>query len=314
MNTCVYLGDELASYNFGDDHPFGPQRQHVFERAFREQKLDQKVHLRAPVQASREVIELFHSAEYIDRVVRKSKLGVGFLDNGDTPAFIGVYKAASYVVGSVIDAAQRMLANEFNQAFIPIAGLHHAQRNQAAGFCVFNDCGVLIEYLKDKGLKKILYVDIDAHHGDGVFYSFVSDPALIFVDIHESGDTLYPGTGAAFEVGEGLAQGMKLNIAMPAQADDALFRDKWRLVDDFLQDLDAEFVVMQCGADSIAGDPITHLKYTPASHAHALQALKRYAKERCGGRLLALGGGGYNHNNIARTWTRLVAELVDGDD
>jgi len=313
MNTCVYLGDELASYGFGEEHPFGPQRHHIFEQAFKQQGLDQKVHVLKPVQAKRETIELFHTAEYVAKVIEKSRLGTGFLDYGDTPAFQGIYEAASYVVGSVVDAVDRILANEFSQAFVPIAGLHHAARNQAAGFCAFNDCGVAIEYLKSRGLKKILYVDIDAHHGDGVFYGFENDPALIFVDIHESGDTLYPGTGDQSESGTGLARGLKLNLPMPAEAGDMLFRQAWQQVEDFLQHIDAEFVLMQCGADSIAGDPITHLKYSPASHAYAVQALKRYAKDRCEGRILAMGGGGYNHDNIARTWTRVVTELVGED-
>jgi acetoin utilization protein AcuC len=311
MNTCVYLGEELASYGFGENHPFGPQRHHVFEHAFKEQKLDQKVKCLPPVKASRDIIELFHSPEYINTVIEKSKFGTGFLDHGDTPAFIGIYEAASYVAGTTIDAVNRILADEFNQAFIPIAGLHHARRNQAAGFCALNDCGIAIEYLKSRGLKKILYVDIDAHHGDGVFYEFENDPTLIFVDIHESGDSLYPGTGAATETGKDLAQGMKLNIPMPAGADDSLFKKSWLQVESFLKKFKADFILVQCGADSIAGDPITHLEYSPSSHAHAIQSLKRYAKTHCNGRLLAMGGGGYNHDNIAKTWTKVVSNLID---
>ena len=113
---------------------------------------------------------------------------------------------------------------ECRRAFVPIAGLHHAARDRAAGFCVFNDCGVAIELLKRAGLKRIAYVDIDAHHGDGVFYAFEDDPAVIFADLHEDGRYLYPGTGMAEEIGKGAARGMKLNVPLPPGADDQRVR------------------------------------------------------------------------------------------
>ena len=128
----------------------------------------------------------------------RSASGEGYLDGGDTPAFRGIFEAACDVVGASLVATDAVMAVSASRAFVPIAGLHHAGRAHAAGFCVFNDCGVVIEHLKRvHGLARIAYVDIDAHHGDGVYYGFEDDPALIFADLHEDGEFLYPGTGAA---------------------------------------------------------------------------------------------------------------------
>ncbi len=309
MSTCVYLGSELASYGFGDNHPFSPERYHVFQRALESQGLLEAITVRQPILASRDRLELFHTAEYVDRVITQSRTGEGYLDYGDTPAFMGVFEAASYVVGSVLDAVDRLLDSQYRSSFVPIAGLHHARRNRAAGFCVFNDCGIAIEHLKQKGLEQILYVDIDAHHGDGVFYGFEDDPCLIFVDIHESGDYLYPGTGSVYETGLDTAKGMKLNIPMPPGANDEAFYKVWEIAESFIGCYQPEFIILQAGADSLSGDPITHLEYSPAAHAHATQSLMRLAGEH-GCPLLGLGGGGYNHDNIAAGWTAVVKAMI----
>ncbi|MBE9567079.1 MAG: acetoin utilization protein AcuC [Proteobacteria bacterium] len=308
---CIYLGEQLAAYGFGDDHPFGPQRHHVFEQAFYQQQLDKKVDILPPVKTGRETLTLFHSEEYIDKVIEQSISGVGYLDGGDTPAFTSMYEAVCYVAGSVVDAVDQLMASHYKKAFIPIAGLHHARRHVAAGFCVINDCGIAIEWLFQKHhLQRVAYVDIDAHHGDGVFYSFESDPRLIFADMHEDGKFLYPGTGAIGETGKGKAIGTKLNIPMPPEAGDDLFFKIWPKVEAFLHKHRPEFILLQCGADSIKGDPITHLAYSEKAHAHAATRLSEMAERFCGGRLLVLGGGGYNHENIARTWTAVVSKLA----
>ena len=309
MATCVYLGQELAAYGFGDQHPFGPERHRVFQRALESGGLLEKLSIRAPVSAARDRIELFHTTDYVDRVIAQSISGEGFLDYGDTPAFKGVYEISCYVVGSVLDAVDRLLAGESLNAFVPIAGLHHARRTGAAGFCVFNDCGIAIEHLKQKGLSQILYVDIDAHHGDGVFYGFEDDPNLIFVDIHESGDYLYPGTGSVDETGLSAAKGMKLNIPMPPGATDEAFYKVWAIAEAFIGRFRPEFIILQAGADSISGDPITHLDYASAAHAHATRSLVRLATDY-GCPLLGLGGGGYNHDNIAAGWTAVVQAMT----
>ncbi|MBL4710986.1 MAG: acetoin utilization protein AcuC [Gammaproteobacteria bacterium] len=307
---CVYLSDKLASYGFGDNHPFGPQRHHVFEQAFYQKNLDQQVDIRAAVKTDQQALALFHTDEYIQKVIEQSKFGVGYLDQGDTPAFIGMFEAASYVTGTVLDAIDQLMNQHYKTAFIPIAGLHHARRHVAAGFCVVNDCGVAIETLFQKyQLQRVAYVDIDAHHGDGVFYSFEDDARLIFADMHEDGRYLYPGTGASNEVGKGDAAGTKLNIPMPPKSDDTLFFEMWPQVESFLEKHKPEFILFQCGADSIKGDPITDMEYSEKAHAYAAKRLCEIANKHCGGKLLAMGGGGYNHDNIAKTWTAVVSEL-----
>jgi acetoin utilization protein AcuC len=310
-SCCVYLSDKLASYGFGNEHPFGPQRHHVFEQSFYRQGLEKKADVRQAFTTNQQNLELFHSHEYIEKVIEQSKFGVGFMDSGDTPAFIGMYDAVRYVTGSVIDAIEQLMLNHYKTAFIPIAGLHHARRDVAAGFCIVNDCGVAIETLFQKyQLKRVAYVDIDAHHGDGVFYSFEDDARLIFADMHEDGQFLYPGTGSISEIGKGDAVGTKLNIPMPPQSDDKLFLKMWAQLEKLIDKHQPEFILFQCGADSIKGDPITHMAYSEKSHAYATRRLCELANKHCGGKLLAMGGGGYNHDNIAKTWTAVVSALA----
>lgn len=310
--VCVTIGDQLARYGFGEGHPFGPDRLAAFWTEAQAQGLDRQWIQCLPGSATRELLERFHTPEYVERVISQSATGEGYLDCGDTPAFPGIYEAACTVVGSVLDAVERIMKAECRHAFVPIAGLHHARRDSAAGFCVFNDCGIAIEILRlQYGLQRIAYVDIDAHHGDGVFYSFEEDADLIFADMHEDGRVLYPGTGAAEETGKGRARGTKLNIPMPPESGDDLFYPAWQQVEDFIDRHCPQFILFQCGADSIAGDPITHLRYTPAAHRHAAQRLRQLAEKHCQGRLLAMGGGGYNRDNLARAWTAVVAALLE---
>lgn len=310
--VCVYVGEALGRYGFGDEHPFGPERMGVFWDRMISQGLDAVVSVHDPVLAERSDIERFHTPTYVDKVIRQSESGVGYLDYGDTPAFPGIYEAAAHVVGSAVDATRQLMERRCRQVFIPIAGLHHARRNMAGGFCVFNDCGVVIEFLRSEyGLKRVAYVDIDAHHGDGVFYGFEEDPDLLFADLHEDGRYLYPGTGAADETGRGVAEGTKLNIPMPPGADDDQFLRAWQRVEEYLRDGKPEFIIMQCGADSVRGDPITHMRYTHSAHAHAAKRLAAIAEEFCDGRILAVGGGGYNHQNIAMAWTSVVRSFLD---
>jgi acetoin utilization protein AcuC len=310
----VYKGEEIARYGFGDPHPFGTDRHDVFHAELALSGLSERVQFGSPRQATVDELVLFHTPDYIDRVSRLSAEGQGFLDDGDTPAVKGIFEAASDVVGSVLLAADNVMHGNTKRAFIPIAGLHHAARDNAAGFCVFNDCAVAAEYLrKHYGLRRIAYVDIDAHHGDGVFYGFEDDPDLLFADIHEDGRFLYPGTGAVTETGRGRAEGSKLNIPLEPGAGDAEFFRAWSKVEDYLDAAKPEFILFQCGADSLKDDPITHLAFTEEAHAAAATALCRIADTHCSGRLIGTGGGGYNRRNIARAWTRVVDSFVNAN-
>ncbi len=312
MSVRVYVGEDLARYGFGEGHPFGPDRLDAFWDECKRRGLDKKIDIGTPVQCEEKDLVRFHTQQYIDKVKVLSKTGSGFLDHGDTPAFKGMYEAASFVVGTVLDAAREVIQGEHKRCFIPIAGLHHARRDIAAGFCVVNDVGVCIETLRaNYGIKRIGYVDIDAHHGDGVFYSFADDPDLIFADMHEDGRYLYPGTGAASETGQGKAEDTKLNIPMPPGADDQAFHRQWSRVEQFVRDGQPEIILLQAGADSISGDPITDMAYSPAAHYHATRQLCKIADEVCHGRIIAMGGGGYNRDNLARAWNAVVEAMLE---
>lgn len=307
----VYKGEALARYGFGDGHPFGPDRHEAFHEELENASLGDSIRYAEPRRATVDELALFHEADYIDFVSRKSAEGVGFLDGGDTPAFPGIFDSASDVVGATLSAVDAVMSGDASQAFVPIAGLHHAGREHAAGFCVFNDCGVAAEYLRSKfNIQRIAYVDIDAHHGDGVFYGFEDDPDLIFADVHEDGRYLYPGTGAASETGKGRATGTKLNVPLPPGAGDNEFSEVWPAVIEYLEAARPDFIIMQCGADSLAGDPITHLEFSENVHGQAAGDLRDLAARHCDGRLVATGGGGYDRSNLARAWTRVVESLA----
>jgi acetoin utilization protein AcuC len=304
-------GPEIARYGFPHGHPFGADRHGAFMARLEQSPVAKNLIRKSARQATREELEYFHTPAYVDRVIELSKRGLGLLDAGDTPAFPGVYEAAANVVGGTLEALEAIVAGPARRAFIPIGGLHHATRDGAAGFCVFNDCGVAIEAARRvHGMRRVAYVDIDAHHGDGVFYAFEADPEVKFADLHEDGRFLYPGTGSRSETGLGPAAGTKLNIPLPPGADDAVFHTAWQEVERYLEEAKPELILLQCGADSIGGDPITHLQLTPGAHAHAARRLGALADRFAEGRVLGMGGGGYNRANLANAWTRVVEELA----
>ncbi len=309
--VCLYSGEALARYGFPGDHPLGEDRQGAFLREAIARGLDKEVSIVTAPCASRAEIERFHTHSHVDRVQHAEARGIEFLDNGDTPVFPGVYAAAATVVGAGLDGLSRVMAGECRRTFQPIGGLHHARRDGAAGFCVFNDLGVVVETLRAKyGVQRVAYIDIDVHHGDGVFYAFEDDPELIFADIHEDGRFLYPGTGHPHETGTGKARGTKLNIPLAPGAGDHAFSEAWPRVVAHLREFQPQFFLFQCGADGLEGDPLAHLRYSPQVHAQAARSLCHLADEYAAGRLMAFGGGGYNRRNLAGAWCSVVREFV----
>ena len=310
--VCLFVSDDLAKYGFPAGHPFGTDRQAAFLTEARTQELDAKAHVMGSRLATRAEIERFHTRDYVDRVIVKSQQGVGYLDYGDTPAYLGVFETSSHVVGAALVALDSIMSGECRRTFQPIGGLHHARRDRAAGFCVFNDVGVVIETLRSKyGIARVAYVDIDVHHGDGLYYPYESDPDLIFADLHEDGRYLYPGTGHANERGKGAAEGTKLNVPMGPNAGDAEFMQAWKQVEAHIAKFKPEFFLLQCGADSLGGDPLAHLRYSAGAHGHAAKRLCALANEYAGGRLMASGGGGYNRKNIGLAWSAVLEALIE---
>ncbi len=309
----VIYGDELARYSFGNSHPFTSSRLEAFWSMFRDKGLDidANISIEQPVSVDEGILLEFHDKEYVEFVKRASFYGIGYLDHGDTPAYKGVFESACYVVGSTLRALELVMKGEVEHAFSPIGGLHHARRNSAGGFCVFNDIGIAVMIArKVYGIKRIAYIDIDAHHGDGVYYEFEDDPLLFIADIHEDGRYLYPGTGFEYEDGIDRAKGTKLNIPLRPYATTKDFLEAFSRVERFIDECRPELIVLQCGADGIEGDPLTHLRYGYDVHPKATEVLHRIAHKHCNGRMIALGGGGYNRYNIALAWNSVVEALL----
>ncbi len=315
-NTAIFLGEELARYGFGKSHAFNSNRMYAFWSKMDEMNLEKltQIKVMTPTIAHEEDLLQFHDKDYIELVKDFSKKGIGFLDLGDTPAFKGVYEASCYVVGTTLKALELVMEQreEIIHGFNPIGGLHHAKRASAGGFCVFNDIGVVIMHAKQKyKINRICYVDIDAHHGNGVYYEFENDPFVFIADIHEDGRYLYPGTGSELETGRGEAKGTKINIPLKPYSCDEDFIDAFEKVEEFIDEIaKPELIILQCGADCIAGDPLTHLQYSSKAHRYAADKLHYLSHKYCRGRLIALGGGGYNQINIANAWTEVVKSFI----
>ncbi len=308
--ACLYADGALARYGFPEGHPLGADRQGAFLKESERQGLLAKVRVCTSRSATIEEIGRFHTRDHIDKVKHAERNELAFLDNGDTPVFPGVFEASSNVVGAGLDGLARVMRGECDRSFQPVGGLHHAGRDHSAGFCVFNDLGVVIETLRAQyGIRRVAYVDIDVHHGDGIFYAYEEDADLVFADIHEDGRYLYPGTGREDETGKGAARGSKLNVALKPGSGDAEFLQAWLRVEQHLAHFEPEFIVFQCGADGLKDDPLAHLNYTPAAHAHAAKSLRAIAARFAGGRLMAFGGGGYNRANLANAWSAVLREI-----
>ena len=261
----VLEGKELLLYSFPPPHPFTNER----AKKFWDELAKKGVPVRRlpPQKADKDLIGLFHTSEHIRFVELASNLGYGALDQGDTPAYHGVFEAAQYAVGSTVSAIEKVMAGDVDHAFNPVGGLHHATRDSSAGFCVFNDICIAIELLrKNYNVQRILYVDIDVHHGDGVFYSYESDPEVFIFDIHEDGRFLYPGTGASTETGYASAKGTKVNVPLAPGSGDADVAARLPRLEEFARMARPEFIIFQCGADGLRGDPIAGLDYTPGTH------------------------------------------------
>jgi len=311
-NLGVSYGPESDLYSFPNGHPLNNNRTKLFASALSEisKANPQNIRIIESVISNDEEVLRFHTKQYLDFVKQSSIRGSGFLDYGDTPSFKGVYEAALFTVGNSLNGLQMILEGKVHHFFNPVGGLHHARRDRAGGFCVFNDCAVAISTaLNSLQMKRVAYVDIDAHHGDGVYYGFEDDPRVFIGDIHEDGRYLYPGSGSSNETGSGAAKGTKLNIPLAPGSGDEAFMNAFDKVLKFIAESKPEFIFLQCGADGLEKDPLTHLKYSPKVHAYAASKLHELAHEVCGGKLLAMGGGGYDAQNVRDAWIAVVREM-----
>jgi len=273
----------------------------------------ENVKVAPPREATLKDLLLFHNDEYIRLVKRMSEVGSGFLDMGDTPAFKGCYDASALAAGASLAAVDLVMSGKVTYGMNIAGGLHHAHPDRASGFCIFNDPAISIAYLKKNyGLERILYLDVDAHHGDGVMYGFYSDPAVLDIDFHEDGHHLFPGTGFTHEVGEGKAVGLKINVPLPPFTNDEIYLDLFReIVPRAVRKYRPQMLLLQCGADSHANDLLAHLQITTRTYREVVDVARNLADELTGGRLVVFGGGGYNIANVARTWTLAACTLAD---
>jgi len=311
----IVYSDAFQQYDFGPTHPMKPTRLKLTYELMRSMDLLSATNVKVvdPRPASRDELSLFHDAAYLDFVKNASDRGTGYLDMGDTPAFKGCYESSALATGSSLKAVDLVMSGEATHAMNISGGLHHAHRGHASGFCIFNDPAVAIAYLKKKySLERILYLDVDAHHGDGVMYGFYSDPSVLDVDFHEDGHHLFPGTGYTNEVGEGAGAGFKINVPLLPFTGNEQFLTLFReIVPPVVRKYKPQMLLVQCGADAHANDLLAHLQLTSQAYVAVIQSMHELAHEVAEGRLVVLGGGGYNQANVARTWTIVAATLVN---
>jgi len=312
--TGLIWDEKFLDYDFGPQHPLQPIRVKLTYDLLQSKGILQQgsIVVIKPRLASRAEILLFHEDDYVRLVEEYSKRGSGLLDMGDTPAFKGCYEATSLVVGASIVAADAVMSGGLSHAFNPSGGLHHAHPERASGFCIFNDPAVVIAHLKSRyKMKRIVYLDIDAHHGDGVMYGYYDDPSVLDIDFHESGNFLFPGTGFPDEIGKGEARGLKLNIPLPpSTGDEAYLYSFEQIVPDALKKFRPEIILVQCGADGHIDDTLAHLRLTTKVYTEVVGQMHDLAHELCNGRLLLFGGGGYTLANVPRVWTVAFSTLA----
>lgn len=311
----IVYSDAFQQYDFGPTHPLKPTRLKLTFELMRAVNLLSlpNVKVSEPRLASRDELALFHDEEYIDQIQKASTSGEGFLDMGDTPAFRGCFEASALAVGASLAAVDLVMSGQVAHAMNISGGLHHAHPDQASGFCIFNDPAVSIAYLQKKyAVDKVLYLDVDAHHGDGVMYGFYSDPGVLDVDFHEDGHHLFPGTGFTDEIGEGKAAGIKINIPLSPFTGDEPYLELFRkIVPAAVRKYRPQVLLLQCGADSHANDLLAHLQLTTKTYCEVAKIVHELAHEVADSRLVVFGGGGYNIANVVRTWTSVASVLVD---
>lgn len=318
-STCLVWDEALAEYDFGAGHPLAPIRVQLAMRLIDEFELDagEGVTILDQIQpVGIDVLERVHDHDYIEAVRAASgqppvvdiSRGLG---TSDDPVFPNMHRAAARVCGATLAAAESVWRGDTHHAVNLAGGLHHAMVDRAAGFCIYNDVAVAIQWMLDHGAERIAYVDLDVHHGDGVQAIFWDDPRVLTISIHESPRTLFPGTGYPSEVGGPNAQGSAVNIALPAgTGDQGWLRALHGVVPPLLEVFRPEVIVAQNGVDSHMEDPLAHLALTVDGQRLGFAAVHRWAHRFCGGRLVSVGGGGYEWVDVVpRAWTHLVAEV-----
>jgi acetoin utilization protein AcuC len=319
--TALVWGDALAGYSFGPDHPLNPRRLELtlaLLSAYGLTKRDDVIRVE-PRRATDEELLAVHDAAFVAEVRRASgsgrrgphsqQYGLGTMD---VPIVRGMHDAAALVCGATLVAAEEVMSGRAVRAFTIAGGLHHARRAEASGFCIYNDLAVAIRWLQRTHGARVLYLDIDAHHGDGVQWLFYDDPDVLTISLHESGAFLYPGTGYIDELGKGDGYGYSVNVPLDAHTDDASWQSCFTMVvPPLVEAFGPDVIVLQAGCDAHVLDPLTHLRCTTLLYDWIVREVCALAERHCGGRVIMTGGGGYAiYEVVPRAWTLAFAALL----
>ncbi|MDF2713871.1 MAG: histone deacetylase [Paenibacillus sp.] len=318
----VFHEDELQ-YRFNDTHPFDPERLLMTRDLLEKAGALEQSQIRKPLKADDEQLLLVHTPEYVAEVKALSepvpsekslqeaeRFG---LDTEDTPYFANMHNITCQVVGGSIEAAEIVMSGLADHALHLGGGLHHAMPNKGAGFCIYNDASVAIAYIREKYNAKVLYVDTDVHHGDGVQWSFYHDPNVCTLSFHETGKYLFPGTGAVNERGDGEGYGMCVNVPVePYTEDDSWMEGFDEALERVVRFFKPDVIVSQHGCDAHALDPLAHVHCSTRIYMEMPHTIHRLAHQYCEGRWVALGGGGYDiWRVVPRAWSFLWLTMID---
>jgi acetoin utilization protein AcuC len=312
---AVIIWDEaLLGYDLGGRHPLNPIRLDLTIRLARSLGVLDGVQPLAPVQATDDELRTVHSEDYIAAVKQAPRRYVGHgLGTPDNPVFSRMHEASALVAGGSLLAADEILTGRAARAVNISGGLHHAMRDRASGFCIYNDCALAIRRLLEGGMSRVAYVDIDVHHGDGVQEAFADDPRVLTISLHQHPATLFPGTGNSADIGAPGAQGSAVNVPLPpGTSDDGWLRAFHAVVPALLRAFQPEVLVTQHGADTHVEDPLADLALSVDGQRVAHRVLADLADTTAGGRWLALGGGGYSlFRVVPRSWAHLLGTVLD---
>jgi acetoin utilization protein AcuC len=312
VKTALVHSDAWTRFDYGAHHPLRMERLGLTWRLMQAYGLTSLpgATVRAPEAAPQSALAVYHGAEYLQILKAANggqapKFAERFgLGPGDNPVFPGLWDAARFCAAGSILAADLVASGEADRVFHFAGGLHHAMPSRASGFCYVNDAVLAILRLRERGLR-VLYIDIDAHHGDGVQHAFYGDPTVLTISTHERGDYLFPGTGFVEEAGTGAGVGYSVNLPLEPYTDSSVYLPAFeQVVPPLFEAFRPDAVVAQLGIDSHLTDPLTHLAFDIQGFARAVTRITELSPK-----LVCLGGGGYDLQNVARGWTAAWAAL-----
>ncbi|MDM5330690.1 acetoin utilization protein AcuC [Neobacillus sp. CF12] len=323
-DSCSFVfSEELLKYKFNSNHPFNQFRLKLTVDLLHKMNALDPQQIIPPRQATEEELSLVHDPSYIDAVkmAGHGQLPQTVAENyglgtEDTPIFPNMHEASALLVGGTLTAVDQVMTGKALHALHLGGGLHHGFRGKASGFCIYNDSSVAIKYLQNKYNARVLYVDTDAHHGDGVQWSFYDDPNVCTLSIHETGRYLFPGTGNVSERGQGKGYGYSFNIPVDAFTEDEswlhVYRQSLKEVAEFFK---PDVILTQNGVDSHYYDPLTHLSASMKIYREIPKLAHEMAHQYCGGKWIAVGGGGYDiWRVVPRAWSLIWMEMTENSN